>query len=235
MLIDTLQSRRLGPAIVFDSAFDGGQSVGIRFRPPVPRPFEPYQAVTVNFSFGLRHPSSMEKLQRRFGADIGAWLRKAVAEEGCTRGSLACGLCKAADWRNATGKLCLASARSALPAFGGVVCQKFCKCAPACQKPVLPPDRRPGTASLKGACKHIVGNRFKRTGCRWSKAGVNDLLAIGCCLENMRWPDFLDWRACRAAAACPNNGMHPARIQLLNPAINLCYHHFVCNINKHSV
>ncbi len=34
----------------------------------------------------------MEKLQRRFGADIGVWFRTAVAEEGCTRGSLARGL-----------------------------------------------------------------------------------------------------------------------------------------------
>ena len=57
----------------------------------------------------------MEKIQRRFGADIGAWLRKAVAEEGRSRGSLARGLCEVADWRNAKGKLCLGSARRALP------------------------------------------------------------------------------------------------------------------------
>ena len=57
----------------------------------------------------------MEKLQRRFGAEIGAWLRQAVTEEGCSRGSLARGLCEAMDWRNAKGKLCLASARRALP------------------------------------------------------------------------------------------------------------------------
>ncbi len=59
----------------------------------------------------------MEKLQRRFGAGIGVWLRTAVAEEGRTRGSLARGLCEVADWRNAKGKLCLASARRALPAL----------------------------------------------------------------------------------------------------------------------
>ena len=53
----------------------------------------------------------MEKLQRRFGAGIGIWLRTAVAEEGRTRGSLARGLCEVADWRNAKGDLCLASAR----------------------------------------------------------------------------------------------------------------------------
>ena len=59
----------------------------------------------------------MEKVQRRFGAGIGVWLRQAAAEEGCTRGSLARGLCEAADWRNAKGELCLASARRALPAL----------------------------------------------------------------------------------------------------------------------
>ena len=57
----------------------------------------------------------MEKLQRRFGAGIGVWFRAAVAEEGRTRGSLARGLCEVADWRNAKGEFCLASARRALP------------------------------------------------------------------------------------------------------------------------
>ena len=36
---------------------------------------------------------------------------------------------------------------------------------------------------------------------RWSKAGANALLAVKCWLENRRWADFLDWRACRVAAA----------------------------------
>ena len=58
-----------------------------------------------------------------------------------------------------------------------------------------------GSGIAESTCKHIVGNRFKKSGCCWSKAGANALLAAGCCLENMRWPDFLEWRACRAAAA----------------------------------
>ena len=37
---------------------------------------------------------AMEKIQRRFGAGIAAWLRTAVAEEGCTRGSSARGHCE---------------------------------------------------------------------------------------------------------------------------------------------
>ena len=32
------------------------------------------------------------------------------------------------------------------------------------------------------------------------KSGANALLAAGCCLENMRWPDFLEQRACRVGA-----------------------------------
>ena len=58
-----------------------------------------------------------------------------------------------------------------------------------------------GSGIADSACKRIDGSRFKESGCRWSKAGANALLAAGCCLENMRWPDFLERRACRAAAA----------------------------------
>ena len=58
-----------------------------------------------------------------------------------------------------------------------------------------------GSGVVESACKQIVGSRFKRAGCRWSKAGANALLAVKCCLEYNRWADFLDWRACRAAAA----------------------------------
>ena len=34
-----------------------------------------------------------------------------------------------------------------------------------------------GSGVVESACKHIVGNRFKKAGCRWSKAGANALLA----------------------------------------------------------
>ena len=57
-----------------------------------------------------------------------------------------------------------------------------------------------GSGTMESACKQIVGSRFKRAGCRWSKAGANALLAVKCCLENTRWPDFLEWKACRVAA-----------------------------------
>ena len=41
----------------------------------------------------------------------------------------------------------------------------------------------------------------RQAGCRRSKAGANALFAIKCCLENMSWHDFLDWKTCRVAAA----------------------------------
>ena len=42
---------------------------------------------------------------------------------------------------------------------------------------------------------------FNRAEHRWSKAGTNALLVAECRVENHRWADFLDWRACRGAAA----------------------------------
>ena len=55
----------------------------------------------------------------------------------------------------------------------------------------------------ESACNRIVRNRLKGAGRHWSKVDANALLAIGCCFENMRVPDFLEWRACRAAGAQP--------------------------------
>ncbi len=40
----------------------------------------------------------------------------------------------------------------------------------------------------ESACKKIGGGRFERAGFRWSKTGGNALLAIRCCLEDMRRP-----------------------------------------------
>ncbi len=70
------------------------------------------------------------------------------------------------------------------------------RCDP-CRKRDLPV----GPGVVESACKRIVGSRFKRSGCRWSKAGANALLAAECCIDNNRWADLPDWRACRAAAA----------------------------------
>ena len=58
-----------------------------------------------------------------------------------------------------------------------------------------PSFRRVIHAALDGPVTSVVG-----------RAGVSrhlpDLRKVGRCLENMHWPDFLEWRvACRAAAA----------------------------------
>ena len=58
-----------------------------------------------------------------------------------------------------------------------------------------------GSGIVESACKRIVGSQLKGAGRHWSKAGANAVLAIRCCLENMRWPDFLESRACSAPAA----------------------------------
>ena len=53
---------------------------------------------------------------------------------------------------------------------------------------------------VESACVRIVGNRLEGAGRHWSKAGANALIAIRCCLANMRCSDFLEWRACRGVA-----------------------------------
>ena len=65
-----------------------------------------------------------------------------------------------------------------------------------CRKRGLPV----GSGIVESACKRFVGNRCKRSGCRWSKVGANAVLAIRCFFENMRWFDCPEWKACRAAA-----------------------------------
>ena len=68
----------------------------------------------------------------------------------------------------------------------------------------LKPPRLAGRIRHReSACNCVVRNRLKGAGRRWSKAGAGALPAIGCRFENMRGPDFLEWRACRAAGAQP--------------------------------
>ena len=40
---------------------------------------------------------------------------------------------------------------------------------------------------------------LSHAGVHVSKLGAAALLAAKCCIDNNRWADFLDWRACRAA------------------------------------
>ena len=68
----------------------------------------------------------------------------------------------------------------------------------------------------ESACNRIVRNRLKGAGRRWSKVDANALLASGCRFENMRVPDFLEWRACRAAGAQPKK---MDRTQYVGPSL----------------
>ena len=58
-----------------------------------------------------------------------------------------------------------------------------------------------GSGVVESACRHTVGQRMKRTGSRWTVRGANAILAIKCCIRNMRWADFLDWKVRMAATA----------------------------------
>ena len=52
-----------------------------------------------------------------------------------------------------------------------------------------------GSGLIEAACRHIVADRLKKSGSRWSKDGANGIMAIRCCRENGRIPDFFEWRA----------------------------------------
>lgn len=54
-----------------------------------------------------------------------------------------------------------------------------------------------GTGAVEGACKHVVQSRFKRPGCRWSRAGLQDMLALKVAKLNGQWHRL--WPHLRAA------------------------------------
>ena len=66
-----------------------------------------------------------------------------------------------------------------------------------CRKRGLPV----GSGVAECACKQIVWSRFKQAGRRWAKAGTDARLTAECCIENNRWADFIEWRACRVTSA----------------------------------
>ena len=107
----------------------------------------------------------MEKLQRRFGAGIGVWFREAASEEGRTRGSLARGLCEVADWRNAKGEFCLASARRALPRLASDLGVRL----PAVRKAPLSARRVP---SDQGVARRSRGGPARACGRRGGRPGL---------------------------------------------------------------
>lgn len=44
-----------------------------------------------------------------------------------------------------------------------------------------------GSGVIESSCKHVVGDRMKRTGMRWDEEGAEDLLALRCLDLNDRW------------------------------------------------
>jgi hypothetical protein len=44
-----------------------------------------------------------------------------------------------------------------------------------------------GSGVIESSCKHVVGDRLKRTGMRWDEEGAEDLLALRCLDLNDRW------------------------------------------------
>ena len=50
---------------------------------------------------------------------------------------------------------------------------------------------------VEAACKCVVGTRCKRSGMRWTRAGLDAILANRCLLLNDRWDEH--WRPIKAA------------------------------------
>jgi hypothetical protein len=44
-----------------------------------------------------------------------------------------------------------------------------------------------GSGSVEGACKHVVGDRLKRSGMIWSRSGSSAVLALRVCWLNGQW------------------------------------------------
>lgn len=47
-----------------------------------------------------------------------------------------------------------------------------------------------GSGMVEGACKHVVGDRLKRSGMIWSRAGSSATLALRICWLNHEWDQF---------------------------------------------
>ncbi len=48
---------------------------------------------------------------------------------------------------------------------------------------------------VEAGCKHVVGDRLKRAGMRWTLAGANAIIALRCCQLSARFEDFWERRA----------------------------------------
>jgi hypothetical protein len=52
-----------------------------------------------------------------------------------------------------------------------------------------------GSGVIESSCKHVVGDRMKRTGMRWDEEGAEDVLALRCLDLNGRWDSLWPLKA----------------------------------------
>ena len=52
-----------------------------------------------------------------------------------------------------------------------------------------------GSGVIEGGCKHVVVDRLKESGSRWSIEDAESVMAILFCKQNNRISNFLQWRA----------------------------------------
>ena len=57
-----------------------------------------------------------------------------------------------------------------------------------------------GSGVIESACKHVVAERCKQAGMRWSKPGINAILFWRCLLKNDAWETYWDTQAGQSAA-----------------------------------
>ena len=56
-----------------------------------------------------------------------------------------------------------------------------------------------GSGVIESACKHVVAERCKQAGMRWSKPGINAILFWRCLLKNDAWDTYWDTQEKQAA------------------------------------
>jgi hypothetical protein len=61
-----------------------------------------------------------------------------------------------------------------------------------------------GSGVIESSCKHIVGQRLKRAGMRWSAQGADAVLQLRICRLNNQWQDFYRWHLAKVQGATTN-------------------------------
>lgn len=51
-----------------------------------------------------------------------------------------------------------------------------------------------GSGVVEASCKHVVADRLKKSGMRWSVKGANAILQLRVCILNHQWNSFYQWR-----------------------------------------